>query len=196
MKAFLKKLGFVSPDPAAMALYATAVLAAREETYYTACGVPDTLDGRFDMVSLCVSLVNARISRMASEHPERARDLIQELFDVMFADMDINLREMGVSDEGMKYRIKPMASAHAGRVVAYGEAVSVQDDTERLKRLGEVVKRNIFRNCEDKSGADSVARRAFALSRQLDEASDDDIWSGRFEFKAVAHAPATGGGDS
>ena len=118
MKALLRKLGLSKPDPAAVALYSAAVIEARREIHFTDWHVPDTVDGRFDMISLVVSLINRRIGLCDPKKSVRIQDLAQELFDVMFADMDINLRELGVSDEGMKHRIKPMASAHLGRVKA------------------------------------------------------------------------------
>lgn len=182
MKALLRKLGLSRPDPAAIALYQTAVQAARQEIYYTEWGVPDTVDGRFDMISLVVSLVNRRIGLSDPHKAERIQHLAQELFDVMFADIDLNLRELGVSDEGMKHRIKPMASAHLGRVKAYTDALASMDEDERTSQLTDALVRNIYRTVDDTSGARSLATRAIELSVELDGASDDDILQGRFVF--------------
>ena len=182
LKNLPKRLGFSHPDPAAVALYTTAIHAARREDHFTVMGVPDTVDGRFDMISLVVALINRRIGLADPQHTARIQSLAQELFDVMFADMDVNLRELGVSDEGMKHRIKPMASAHLGRVVAYADALTPADETERLTQFTAAVERNIFRAAEDTSGAALVAARAIALSNELDGADDDDILGGRFAF--------------
>ncbi|HEY9080820.1 ubiquinol-cytochrome C chaperone family protein [Magnetovibrio sp.] len=186
MKALLKKLGFSRPDPIAVAWYATAVKAARQVEYFTDLGVPDTVDGRFDMISLTAALINRRIGLVDSQHAARIQELAQELFDVMFADMDINLRELGVSDEGMKHRIKPMASAHLGRVKAYTDALSAASAEARLVEFTDVVKRNIYRAVEDDSGAQTLAARMIALSEELDRASDDDILNARFAFSTQA----------
>lgn len=186
MKALLKKLGFKRPDPAAVALYNTAVSAARREVFYDDWGVPDTVDGRFDMISLMVSLINRRIGLVDPQHSQRIQELAQEVFDVMFADMDINLRELGVSDEGMKHRIKPMASAHLGRVIAYTDALAPVDDDERLSQFSAAVERNILRAVEDTSGAGAIAAHAIELSVELDGAKDEDILSGRFAFAEKA----------
>lgn len=182
MKALLQKLGFKRRDPAAEALYHTAVAAARQEVFFTEMGVPDTVDGRFDMISLTVALVNRRIGLVDPKHIGRIQELAQELFDVMFADMDINLRELGVSDEGMKHRIKPMASAHLGRVIAYTDALTPMDEDERLLKFTDAVERNIFRTVENMSGAGALAASAIRLSVELDGATDEDILSGRFVF--------------
>ncbi|MCW8915595.1 MAG: ubiquinol-cytochrome C chaperone [Magnetovibrio sp.] len=182
LQSIMKKLGFAKPDPAAVALYTTAINAARREDHFTEMGVPDTVDGRFDMISLTVSLINRRIGLAGQHNAERIEVLAQELFDVMFADMDTNLREMGVSDEGMKHRIKPMASAHLGRVKAYTDALTPIEDDERLSLMTDALVRNIYRTQEDTSGAARLAQRAIEYSVQLDGVSDDDILVGRFEF--------------
>jgi len=182
MKALLKKLGFTRPDPVAVAWYTATVKAARQVEYFTDWGVPDTVDGRFDMISLIAALVNRRIGLVDPRHSIRIQELAQELFDVMFADMDVNLRELGVSDEGMKHRIKPMASAHLGRVKAYTDALTTTDEVERLAQFTDVVVRNIYRAVEDTSGAEKLATRMIALSVELDRASDDDILNARFAF--------------
>ena len=183
LKNLLERLGFKHPDPAAVALYTTAILTARREDHFTVMGVPDTVDGRFDMISLVVALINRRIGLVNPKHTGRIQSLAQELFDVMFADMDVNLRELGVSDEGMKHRIKPMASAHLGRVVAYTDALTSADEAERLSQFTAAVERNIFRAVEDTSGAALLAARAIELSGELAGASDDDILNGRFVFR-------------
>lgn len=184
MKALLKKLGLTRPDPAAEALYLAAVTEARRELYYVgwpeAACVPDTVDGRFDMISLMTALINRRIGLVDPAHGARAQELAQELFDVMFADVDINLREMGVSDEGMKHRIKPMASAHLGRVKAYADAFVADDPAQALAAA---LDRNVYREVNN-ADPQPLAARAQALAAQLAACSDEDILAGRFAFAA------------
>ncbi|MFC1672768.1 ubiquinol-cytochrome C chaperone family protein [Pseudomonadota bacterium] len=181
MKALLKKLGLVKPDPAAVALYQAAVQEARREIHFTDWRVPDTVDGRFDMISLMVALVNRRIGLCDPSRVERIQALAQELFDVMFKDMDINLRELGVSDEGMKHRIKPMASAHLGRVKAYTDVLGIVDESERRAEMVAALDRNVYRVVEDADPA-PLAARVLVLAEHLDGISDDDILAGRFAF--------------
>jgi len=190
MKALLRKLGLASFDPAAQALYRAAVIEGRRELYYIdwpeKARIPDTVDGRFDMISLMAVLLNRRIGLV--EHGQgkgdvakRAQDLAQELFDVMFADMDTNLRELGVSDEGMKHKIKPMASAHLGRVKAYTDCLFEADPAQRLQGLAEAFDRNIYRAVSDADPM-PLAKRALDLVDRLAEVSDADILAGRFVF--------------
>lgn len=99
----------------AEALYETVVAQARQPGFYSHCGVPDTVDGRFELIALHVFLV---LHRLKADHPETA-DLAQDLFDTLFRDMDQNLRELGAGDLGVAPRIKRMAQGLYGRIAAY-----------------------------------------------------------------------------
>jgi len=83
-------------------LYFRAVEAARTPWFYAELGVPDTLDGRFDMVGLHAFLVIRRVQGLRPPGPA----LAQAVFDAMFSDMDMTLRELGVGDLGVGRRIK------------------------------------------------------------------------------------------
>lgn len=180
-KDLLKKIGLVRADPAAKDLYAAAVIEGRREIHFTEWGVPDTVDGRFDSISLVVALINRRIGLVNPDHRERLQELAQDLFDVMFADIDVNLRLLGVSDEAMKHRIKPMASGHLGRVKAYADALAAPDEAQRLQALSDALTRNIYREVESPDPA-PLARRMVELARQLEAYCDDDVLAGRITF--------------
>jgi cytochrome b pre-mRNA-processing protein 3 len=120
---------------AASALYGTLVARAREPVFYAALGVPDSLDGRFDMIALHAFLVMHRLKREPG-----AGDLAQALFDYMFGDMDRSLREMGVGDLGVGKRVKEMVAAFYGRVAAYQEALDADG-----AGLTEALARNLYR---------------------------------------------------
>jgi cytochrome b pre-mRNA-processing protein 3 len=96
-------------------LYEITVEQARAPAFYTDLGVPDTIDGRFELIALHVFLVMQRLKR----EPDGGPDLAQALFDVMFADMDAALREMGAGDLGVGRRVKTMAKGFLGRISAY-----------------------------------------------------------------------------
>ena len=125
------------PRNEAAALYRVVVEQARLPRFYLDHGVPDTVDGRFDMIALHAFLV---LHRLKQDHAQTAT-LAQDFFDLMFADMDENLREMGAGDLGVGKRIKSMAEAFYGRVAAY-EAGSAGDDAD----FGEALRRNLFRD--------------------------------------------------
>ena len=105
------------PDPTsavARRLYEAVVAQARQPVFFAEWEVPDTVDGRFEMVALHAHLL---LRRLRDGGP--AADLAQALFDVMFADMDASLREMGAGDLGVGRRVKQMATAFYGRMAAY-----------------------------------------------------------------------------
>ena len=111
-------------ERAGYALYTESVRAAREAwSVHQALGVPDTLDGRFDMVGAHVFLV---IDRLRAA-PDPGPALSQAVFDAMFADMDFNLREMGVGDMSVGKRVKEMWEAFHGRAQAYEAAMQDAD---------------------------------------------------------------------
>lgn len=88
----------------AHALYVRLVEQARSERFYRDLGVPDTPEGRFEMVALHAALVMRRLRA-----DEDSRAVAQELFDLMFADMDGALREIGVGDLSVGKYVKRLA---------------------------------------------------------------------------------------
>jgi cytochrome b pre-mRNA-processing protein 3 len=115
---------------AAYRLYGRIVEAARRPEFFAERGVPDTLDGRFELIALHASLV---FRRLAAGHP-RARDFSQELFDAMFADLDRALREMGAGDLGVGKHVKRMVSGFYGRARAYERALGGAEPLEPALR--------------------------------------------------------------
>lgn len=124
-------------DEATMTLYSVAVEQARRPVFYERFEVADTPDGRFDMVMLHVYLLIRRIK----DEGRAGKDLAQALFDLMFADMDQNLREMGAGDIGVSYRIKDMAKAFYGRIAAYDAGLASAANDELVAAL----RRNLYR---------------------------------------------------
>ena len=93
-------------------LYGNAVELARDPAFFSTHGVADTVDGRFDALALVVALVMRRLKACG----EDGAALSQDLFDSMFSDMDLSLREMGAGDIGVSKRVRVMAEAFMGRL--------------------------------------------------------------------------------
>ena len=125
-------------ERAGFELYGAAVAAARDPWFYDSLGIPDTLDGRFDVVGLHVALL---IRRLRTDADKRGAALAQAVFDAMFADMDINLREMGVGDMTIGKRVKRMWEAFHGRCLAYEAALDAGDQAA----LATALDRNVWR---------------------------------------------------
>ncbi len=124
----------------AQILYFQLVAHARQPIFYQAFGVPDTVVGRFDMILLFVALVVRRLRGDALS--EDARALADGLFDVLFADMDRSLREMGISDIRVGKKVKAMAQAFYGRSTAYDAALDGGEP------LDEALRRNLYASTE------------------------------------------------
>jgi len=118
----------------AAALYARTAEQAREPALFESCGIPDTLDGRFDALALHAALMIDRLRR----EPDGER-LAQSFFDSMFRHLDLTLREIGVQDLGVGRRIKIMAEGLHGRALAYREALAGGPQS-----LGDVLRRNAY----------------------------------------------------
>jgi cytochrome b pre-mRNA-processing protein 3 len=138
------------------ALYGCAVAQGRQPGFYAALGVPDTVDGRFEMIALHVWLLLHRLR----EGDARAQALAQAVFDAMFQDMDRALREMGAGDLGVGRRVKAMATAFYGRIAAYDRGIA---DDGRV--LDDALIRNVWRgNAPDVA---TVAALAHYLRREV-----------------------------
>jgi cytochrome b pre-mRNA-processing protein 3 len=150
------------PNPrrgAVHAAYRRIVERARAPVFYTEWGVPDTLDGRFELLALHAFLVLHRLRR---DHGE-TEAFAQDLFDAMFADLDRALREMGVGDLGVGRRVKAMVAGFYGRIVAYEQGLA--DGAA----LGAALRRNLYGTAEPSAAqlalaADYVVRQAAALA--------------------------------
>ncbi len=129
----------------AVRLYDQAVSAARVPVFYVEWGVPDTLDGRFEMIALHVFMLLFRIKNESGQGAGgsgAAPDILaQAIFDAMFRDMDRSLREMGVGDLGVPKRVKSMMRAMNGRCLTYTRALHPDAPAGALH---EAVCRNIY----------------------------------------------------
>jgi cytochrome b pre-mRNA-processing protein 3 len=142
-------------------LYASIIEQARQPDFCTRLGVPDTLDGRFELIVLYAYVVMRRLKAEQGAAAPEAHALSQALFDLMFLDMDHNLRELGVSDMSVGKRVKQMAKAFYGRVAAYDEALAGGDDAA----LAGALRRNLYGTVEPEPPAVALAVMAAHLHR-------------------------------
>lgn len=145
-------------------LYSTAVAAARDPWFFSpAVGARDTLEGRFDVLGLHAGVL---IRRLRRDSDPRGAEAAQAVFDAMFADMDVSLREMGVGDMSVGKRVKRMWEAFHGRARAYEAALDAGDRAA----LEAALARNVFRSDPDAGphpGATALAAHAERMARAL-----------------------------
>lgn len=140
-------------------LYGAIVAQSRREAFYTDFGVPDTLEGRFEMVLLHTILLCHRLK----DGGEGERVLSQEVFDRFASDMDSTLREMGVGDVSVPKKMKKIAGAFYGRTAAYDAALAAEEDGE----LRAAVARNILEQDPESTAAHALAAYVRTAAREL-----------------------------
>ena len=127
----LRKLFKPDPDPreALRPLWNAVVATARAPHWYQGGGVPDTLDGRFDMIGLVMALVLHRIDT----DPDQALAGVQ-LTELFVNDMDGQMRQIGFGDMVVGKQIGRMVGALGGRLGAYRAADGSDDLRAALVR--------------------------------------------------------------
>lgn len=163
-------------------LYCAAVAAARAPWFYAELGVPDTVDGRFDLVGLHVFLLIRRLIALPRPGPA----LAQAVFDAMFSDMDVNLREIGVGDMSVGKKVKAMWEAFHGRSAAYQAALSAGD----AAALAAALARNVWRGKGTAAQADRLARVAQAIDRHMATQDLAALRAGRVTYPPADAAAA------
>ncbi len=147
---------------------------ARQTELYSSLGVPDTIDGRFDMIILHNDAVMCHMQ--AGEELDRA--FAQTLIDELFRDMDRSLREMGVGDMGVGKRVKKMATVYYGRASAYAQARITGD-----RSLTTALVRNVFAGDEaHTASAERLARYAGRLHDAVVSMDRSQIRDGKLDL--------------
>ncbi len=132
-------------DEIIASLYGTIVAQARAPLFYQIYRVPDTVNGRFEMVTLHSVL----LVRHLEQRPEPARRLGQGVFDRFCTDMDGSMREMGVGDLAVPRKMRRVGEAFYGRLRAYGAALASPDEG----LLAAALERNVFAGAPEPEGA-------------------------------------------
>ena len=159
-------------------LYIVVVEQARRPAFYRHCGVPDTLDGRFELILIHTVLLLRRLR----DEGATGGALGQVIFDVMIDDMDQSLREMGVGDLGVGRRVKSMAKAYFGRAEAYEAALSAAEDGAR-EAIMAALRRNLFGTVSvDERCVAAMADYMRSLSARLEGQSGEQLLAASVSF--------------
>lgn len=186
---FFAKL-FQRSDPveaAARQLYGAVVAKARDPAFYATLSVPDTVNGRFDMMVIHAMLVLRRL-RGGGAAADRTGKALLEL---LFKDMDQSLREMGVGDMGIGRHIKRMAKALFGRAQAYEAGLGGD-----LALLKAALIENLYRSATPRpDDADRMAEYMRRAAAHAEPQAVAAILAGQIDLgtPVVAEAPTPGG---
>ncbi|WP_420141117.1 ubiquinol-cytochrome C chaperone family protein [Sphingomonas sp.] len=150
-------------------LYGTIVAAARDPDWYARGGVPDTLDGRFDMVAAMLTLVLLRLEAEG----DAGRAPSAYLTELFVDDMDGQLRQSGIGDIVVGKHVGRMMSALGGRLGAFRAAFAGGD-------LDAAITRNLHRGASATASEHALAReRLLAVKTRLDAVSLNTLLEGR-----------------
>jgi cytochrome b pre-mRNA-processing protein 3 len=182
------------------ALYGEVVRQTRRPEPYLTWGVPDTLDGRFDMLVLNAFVVFRALGRLTRTEAEsrgvpetetEAAGLSQALFDHMLSDLDTNLREAGVSDMRIGTRMKKLTKSFYGRVASYEAGLEADDGDATLR---DALDRNVYHKVPaPPEGLAALARHVRAMAEASAAWTWEDLSHGRLVYPdlPVQADPAT-----
>jgi cytochrome b pre-mRNA-processing protein 3 len=152
-------------------LYDAVVNAGRDPAWYVAGQVPDTIDGRFDMITALMALTLLRLEQ-DEERTRRPSVLLTELF---IEDMDGSIRQIGIGDLMVGKHIGKMMGALGGRLTAFRAELEAGSDFTAF------VTKNIFHDVTPNPEAvDHVSRRLRDLHGKLQALPCQDILKGNF----------------
>lgn len=169
-------------ERAGFTLYGAAVTTARSPYFYADLAVRDSVEGRLDLIHLHAALLVRRLRR---DTDKRGPALAQAVFDAMFSDMDVNLREMGVSDLVVGKRVRGLWEAFHGRAIAYEAALDAANPAEMAAALA----RNVWREDEATPAAHRLALIAFAQAEYLQSQGFPQLLAGEARFLAPEAIP-------
>jgi len=116
-------------------IYKLIIKQARIKLFYTKLNIPDTIDGRFELIVLHFFFIDNALNKEVEYYDK----IYKEILEIMYKDFDMSLREMGVGDLSVGKKIYHMTEAFSGRIVAY-RAASKKNKTEVIKSL----KKNVY----------------------------------------------------
>jgi cytochrome b pre-mRNA-processing protein 3 len=169
----------IAPRGTIEAIYGMIVTQAREPLFYRNLGVPDTVNGRFDLLLMHLWLVLRRLKSV-----EAGKGVSQALFDHFCNDMDDNLRELGVSDLKVPKRMQAFGEAFYGRTAAYDLAL-----TDGREAFAQALCKNVL-NGEHIEKARQLAAYAEVVTAALDRQDEATLMGGTFTFPSPEQAGA------
>jgi cytochrome b pre-mRNA-processing protein 3 len=168
--SFLNRFfGDTRPRAELQPLYRALVAVGRDKGWYREGAVPDTLDGRFDMLAAIVALALLRLEA-EGDSGKASSVLLTEIF---IDDMDGTLRQIGIGDYVVGKHIGRMMGALGGRLGAFREGLAGNG-------LGDAVRRNVFHDDPPSEAALAlVAGRLEAFGRALEQTPLADLLAGK-----------------
>lgn len=154
--------------------YALLTAAARQPFLYSDLDVPDTVMGRFEMLS-AILILYFRRTRASSR---TGQEIAQEIVDAFFEDVDHSIRELGVGDAGVPKKMKQLAGMFYGRLESYAAALDESDGAA----LAEALQRNFHPEAEGRPSMEGLAAYLSAVEAALSAAPEDAVETGQLRI--------------
>jgi cytochrome b pre-mRNA-processing protein 3 len=175
-----------SRDRTIETIYGAIVAQARNPAFYDQYGVPDTFEGRFDLLVMHLFLYLHRVSG-----PNFRAGVGQPVFDLFCADLDGNLREMGVGDLTVPKRMQKFGEAFYGRSEAYAKALAGNDRDAAAAALA----RNVYGREQPTADVVMLSDYFFEAAQMLRETGEAHLQNGQFSFPVPRYSKQGGRSD-
>ncbi|RKE85255.1 ubiquinol-cytochrome C chaperone family protein [Rhizobium sp. AG855] len=150
--------------------YAILTSAARTPAFYLDMNAPDTVMGRFEMLTIMLILYFRRTARS----DRSGQEIAQNIIDAFFEDVDHSIRELGVGDPGVPKRMKKLAGMYYGRLESYAAALDKGD----RDALAAALARNIHPEVAPAPDMQSLAGWMFSAEEALGSVAEAEIETG------------------
>jgi len=158
-------------------IFASIINQSRVSTFYSDYDVDDSLDGRFDLLALHMAFILDKLDQ--HDNQKDGGQLGRKLQEIMFDNLDLTLREIGVGDLGVGKKIKAMAEAFYGRMGVYKQLFNSFD----LKKMAEALDRNLYREkTVNDETLNQMLQYVYDQKKYINEQSIENIISGKIDF--------------
>ncbi len=160
---------------AGRALFKALSAQARQPVFYERLGVADTVEGRFELYVLHLTLVLHRLKGQGSQAAETS----QATFDTFLRNLDEGLRDMGVGDLSVGKKMRKLGEAVYGRIKGYDRAFA---DADPVAALETMVARTIYQDRPDAPSPRPLARYAASAVARLTAQPLDEVLQARLDW--------------
>ena len=151
-------------------LYYKIVNISRNKDFYSKFKVPDTTDGRFEILLLHLIILIRKLKKDRKEH------LSQSIVDLMFSSIDLSFREEGVGDLSIPKKMKKVGMVFYGRSTSLEDIMDIQDILKKKNLLGDFFLRNAFSSDPShKKNANELSKYTIAFEQLIENVNIEEI---------------------
>ena len=159
-------------------IYYKIVNISRDTNFYSKCKVPDTTDGRFEILLLHLIILIRKLKKDRKEH------LSQSIVDLMFSSIDLSFREEGVGDLSIPKKMKKVGMVFYGRSTSLEDILDTEDELNKKSLLIDYFLRNAFSSDTSyKKNAEELSKYAIAFVGLVENVGISEI--SRLDIQAI-----------